>query len=371
MKVGRSWKPGAALALTALVLHPACSSSCRGKQPAEVNNIVPKFSASRTKVPADSAVEITYTWDVEPTAKKLTQDHRAFVHFLDAHGVMLFEDDHVPVPPPSSWEPGKSYSYTRTKFVPIYPYVGAVEVRMGLHPVGRGERVALKGEDTGMREYKVASIELLPRTDNIFLVYKEGWHNPESSPQNPSLERTWTKKDALVSFKNPKKDIVVYLEADTNSKAFDAPPVLTVAVGGKTGLVVPIENSEVFLKKIRVKAADLGTDEWVDLRLSMNQSFVPKAKGVSATDDRELGLMVYHLYVGEADKLGDVKDVVDAAPVTIAPLVALPAAGASPAPGASPAAGKPGAPVKPSATTKPAPITKSPAAKVPSPAPKH
>ena len=93
----------------------------------------------------------------------------------------------------------------------------------------------LKGEDAGLREFKVAKIELLPQTENIFLVYKEGWHNPESSPQNPSLERTWTKKDALVSFKNPKKDVVVYLEADTNSKAFDAPPVLTLAVGDKTG----------------------------------------------------------------------------------------------------------------------------------------
>jgi len=34
---------------------------------------------------------------------------------------------------------------------------------------------------------------------------------------------------------------------------------------------------------------------------------VPKVKGVNATDDRELGLMVYHLYVGEADKLGNVR----------------------------------------------------------------
>ena len=178
----------------------------------------------------------------------------------------------------------------------------------GLQPVGRGERVALKGEDAGLREYSVGKMELLPQTENIFLVYKEGWHNPESSAQNPSLERTWTKKDALVSFKNPKKDVIVYLEADTNYKAFDQPPVLTVAVGGKSGLVVPIENSEVFLKKIRVKAADLGDQEWVDLRLSMNQSFVPKAKGVNATDDRELGLMVYHLYVGEADKLGNVPE---------------------------------------------------------------
>jgi hypothetical protein len=249
---------------------------------------------------------------------------------------MLFEDDHTPVPPVTAWEPGKSYSYTRTKFIPVYPYVGDVDVRVGLSPVGKGERVMLKGEDAGLREFKVAKIELLPQTENIFLVYKEGWHNPESSPQNPSIERTWTKKDALISFKNPKKDVIVYLEADTNFKAFDAPPVLTMAVNNKAGVTVPIPNSEVFLRKVRVKAADLGPDEWVDLRLSMNQSFIPKLKGVNTHDDRELGVLVYHLYVAEADKLGNPQDVVDAGPVMVAPLTAAAAttAPAKAAPGA-------------------------------------
>ena len=212
---------------------------------------------------------------------------------------------------------------------------------MGLYPAsGHGERVAMKGEDVGLRAYKVGTMELLPQTDNIFLVYKEGWHNPESAPQNPSLERTWTKKDALVSFKNPKKDIVIYVEADTNYKAFDAPPVLTMAVANKVGATVPIDSSEVFLKKVRVKAADLGNDEWVDLRLSMNQSFVPKLKGVNTHDDRELGVMVYHLYVGEADGLGTVPQVVDAGPVTVPPtMVAARGAGTAPvvAPKAAPA----------------------------------
>jgi hypothetical protein len=252
---------------------------------------------------------------------------------------MLFEDDHVPSPPASSWEPGKSYSYTRTKFVPIYPYVGEVEVRMGLYPAsGRGDRVALKGEDAGMREYKVAKMELLPQTENIFLVYKEGWHSPESSPQNPSLERTWTKKEALVSFKNPKKDVVVYLEADTNYKAFPQPPVLTVAVADKAGVVIPIENSEVFMKKIRIKADQLGDQEWVDLRLAMNHSFVPKAIGLNQ-DERELGILVYHLYVAEADQLGTltVDSVVEARPLPAG------ARGASGSPAPSPSAKPPAA----------------------------
>jgi hypothetical protein len=231
--------------------------------------------------------------------------------------VMLFDDDHEPVPAPVTWEPGKSYSYTRTKFIPIYPYVGEVEVRTGLHPSpGRGERLALKAEDRGLREYKVATMELLPQTENIFPVYKEGWHNPEALPENPAVERTWTKKEAVLSFKNPKRDVIVYLEADTCVKCFPEPPVLTVSVASKVGLVVPIPTAQIFLKKIKVKAEDLGTEEWVDLRLSMNQSFVPKLLTPPLNnDDRELGLLVYHLYVGEADKVGPVEGIVDAAPL--------------------------------------------------------
>jgi hypothetical protein len=250
----------------------------------------------------------------------------------------------VPVPPPSQWEAGKTYTYTRTKFIPIYPYVGDVQVRMGMYPPdGRGERLALKGEDAGLREFKVGKMVLQPQTENIFLVYKEGWHSPEASPQNPSVERTWTKKDALVSFKNPKEDVVIYLEADTNAKAFTAPPVLTLSVNNAKGLQIPIENSEPFLKKIRVKAADLGSEEWVDLRVSMNESFVPKAKGVNTHDDRELGVLVHHLFVAEADKVGNDVQVVDATD--------LPTNVASTAP-ATPAAKTP-------ASAKPAPAKDS------------
>jgi len=335
----RTWRTGVALALAASAVLPACSR----KKPAEINPITPSFSVNRSRAPLGSAIEVTYTWTLDPNAKKLPQDYRALVHFLDSHKVVLFTDDHVPTPPVTAWEPGKAYSYSRTVFIPVYPYVGEVQVAMGLYPAaGRGERAAMKGEDLGLRAYKVAKMEFLPQTDNIFLVYKEGWHSPEASPQNPGLERTWSKKEALVSFKNPKKDVILHLEADTNYKAFTEPPVLTVSVGGTTGLTIPIESSEVFLKKIRFKAESLGTGDWVDLKLAMNQAFVPKAVGLNQ-DDRELGLLVYHLYVGEADKLGNVVGVVDAGPI------------AAPAPSPSPAAAsktKAKPPAKPAATPK-------------------
>jgi hypothetical protein len=303
-----------AVAMVVSALLPACGR----RQPAEVHGITPSFKINRARAPLGSFVEVTYTWAVDASAKKLTKDYRALVHFLDSQKVMLFADDHVPTPPPSEWEAGRTYSYRRTVFIPNYPYIGDVQVVMGLY--AGHERLALKGEDLGLLAYKVANIEFLSQTENIFLLYKEGWHQPESSPENPSLERTWTEKEALASFKNPGQDVVVYLEADTNFKAFPEPPVLTVSVVGKVGVTVPIESSEVFLKRILFKSSDLGDADWVDLKLAMSQSFVPKELGLN-DDDRELGLLVYkQLYVGEADQLGlSDADVVVAGPLEVSP----------------------------------------------------
>src|SRR5512138_4034634 len=111
MTLRRTWGLAFAAALGGILLLPACSR----RKAAEVNPIIPSIKVNRAKVPLGSALEITYTWTVEPGAKKLDQNYWALVHFLDSHDVMLFEADHAPVPPTSTWEPAKTYSYTRTR----------------------------------------------------------------------------------------------------------------------------------------------------------------------------------------------------------------------------------------------------------------
>jgi hypothetical protein len=299
MKLRRAGLGGLWL-LAAAALVPACGP----RQPKDLNDIVPTFSSNRGQIPLKSAIEATYTWECGPAMKKLSEDHVAFVHFVDKEGILLFTDDHLPTPPVTSWEPGKKYTYTRTVFVPSYSYVGPVTVRLGLAPAssGRKPRVALKAQDAGLREYVVGKIEFLHETKNIYVVQKEGWQDPETDPNNPGLERVWTKKEALVSFQNPKKDVIIYLEANTSHKSLRQPPVLTLTIG-KSGVVIPIADSDIFLKRVRFRAADLGDGEWADLRLSMNESFCPKSLGISA-DPRELGLMVTHLYVVEESLVG-------------------------------------------------------------------
>jgi len=288
MNLGRSWRTAAVVSLAALALLPAC----RRRKTAEVDDIVPKIEFNRPRAPLGSAIEVTYTWQLEPTAKKLDQDHRAFVHFLDSHHVTLFDDDHVPVPPVTAWDPGKTYSYTRTKFIPVYPYVGDVDLRMGLQPVARGERVALKGQDAGLREYSVAKMELLPQTENIFLVYKEGWHSPETSAQNPSLERMWTKKDAIVSFKNPKKDSTLYLQYDARPDLFTPPQQVALKIAEQQIGRFAADAKSARLLTFSMTAAQLGTSDMVDLVIDVDRTFKP-----GGTDPRELGIRVFHAYV--------------------------------------------------------------------------
>jgi len=98
MTFRRSWGLAVMAALAGTLLLPACNR----RKAAEVNPIIPSIKVNRTKAPLGSALEITYTWTLEPGARKLDQDYRALVHFVDTHDVMLFEDDHEPVPPPST-----------------------------------------------------------------------------------------------------------------------------------------------------------------------------------------------------------------------------------------------------------------------------
>ncbi len=142
----------------------------------------------------------------------------------------------------------------------------------------------------------MAQIELLDQKENIFLVYKEGWHQLESQPENRNIEWQWTKKEAVCSFRNPKKDSVLFLEADTNVNATEGPQQVTIWIGQNQIDAFPIESRDPVLKKIAIPASALGEEDWVDLRIVNEQAFVPAAKG-QGTDDRELGLRVYHLYI--------------------------------------------------------------------------
>ncbi len=273
---------------------------CKGRRSNEPPVATPGFSSSKSRAPLGSPVELTYSFAVSPNAT-INGDYIVFVHFLDSENELMWTDDHVPVPPTREWKPGQRIQYSHTMFIPVYPYIGDAKVRMGLYSKD-GKRLPLAGKQVGDREYEVGTITLAPQSENIFLIYRDGWNTAESAPDTPAVEWQWTKKTAGLSFRNPKKDVLFYLDAVGAPDVLKPPQQVTIKVNDQPVTTLTFAEREPTVRKIPITAAQLGNGETVDLKIDVDRTFVPAqipaGQPGHGTDTRELGIRVYHAYVG-------------------------------------------------------------------------
>jgi len=258
------------------------------------------FSANKARVPLGSPIELTYRFNVAPDAK-FDGNYKVFVHFVDADGGVLWNDDHDPSPPTSQWRPGQTIQYTRTRFLPVVPFLGEVKVTVGLYR--DSDRLPLQGLDPAdrqstTREYKVGTLQLLPTSENIFVFKKNGWHPTEFAAENPTLEWEWTQKVATLTLKNPRKDVFLYLEFDARTDVFtDRPQQVTVYSGDQPVDTFPANAGVPTLRRIPITAAQLGQNEMAELRIEVDRTFVPAKLPAGGRDVRELGIRVYNVFV--------------------------------------------------------------------------
>jgi hypothetical protein len=256
----------------------------------------PSVTLNHEKTPLGSPIDITYKFVVANDAK-FTEDLRVMVHVVDADEELIFAFDHNPPIPTTQWQPGQTVEYTKTVFVPIYPYVGEATIQVGLHSTTTQKRVALAGEDAGQHAYKVAKLQLQPQTENVFTVFKEGWHPGEIAEHNATVEWQWTKKDATLSFKNPKKDCVFYLDVDNPGSVFNEPQQVKVSLGNEVVEEFTLQPKQPELRKIHLKAAQLGNGDVAELVISVDKTYVPAVLVAGNKDPRELGVRVFHAYI--------------------------------------------------------------------------
>src|SRR5581483_7050465 len=283
--------------MAALVCSVAGAAACRRKQQDPPPIATPAFSISRTRVPLGSPVEVTYKFTVANDAPKITENYRVFVHFLDSDKERMWTDDHDPPIPTTQWKPGQVIEYTKTMFVPVYPYMGPTTVLMGLYSQASNSRLPLAGENNGQRAYTVGKIELLPQTENVFVMFKDGWHPAETPPDNAAVEWQWTKKEATLSVRNPKKDVIFYLHLDA-AGLIQEPQQVTVTLGDQTIDSFTIQPKQELIRKPTITAAQLGNADVVDLKISVDKTYVPAVVTNGASrDPRELGVRVFHAYI--------------------------------------------------------------------------
>jgi hypothetical protein len=277
--------------LVCLSLTAVAASGCSRK-----DEIVPCIATgavtlARERVAIGSPIKLTYRFDIAPNAS-IPSDYWVFVHVLDDQGESLWGDDHQPPEPTSKWKPGQKVEYTRTVFVPNYPYIGTAHIRVGLYQPNSDQRLPLCNPEISQREYQVASFQLLPQSENIFLIYKEGWHPAEFSADNPNDEWQWTKKTATISFKNPKRDATFYLEYDARADQFSPAQQVTIRSGDQVIATFGADARNRKLVWFPVTAAQLGTADMSEITLDIDRTFTP-----GGADTRALGIRIFHAFV--------------------------------------------------------------------------
>jgi len=285
----------------ALALSIPFAAGCGTKEPAAPPVASVSVQLSRQKAPLGSPIDVTYKFVVANDAK-ITEDNRVMLHVVDADNELLFTFDHNPPVPTSQWKPGQTIEYTRTEFIPVYPYVGEAGVQVGLYSIQNQRRQPLAGgDDAGQRAYKIGTLTLQPQTENVYVVFKDGWHPAEVAEHNAAVEWQWTKRVGTLAFKNPKKDCVLFLDVDHPSGVFAETQQVDVSVAGERVEQFTLAAGEHALKKIPLKAAQFGSEDTVEVQIAVDKTYVPATLNVANNKDpRELGVRVFHAFVQPA-----------------------------------------------------------------------
>ena len=271
-------------------------SACAGTPPDPVASVAVELE--RDEVVLGGVLRMGYRFGMAEGQSPLTKNHRVFVHFVDADGDVMWTDDHDPPEPTSTWRQGQLISYERTVFLPPYPYIGTATIRVGLYPPNGAERLPLIGEDDGARSYKVGTLELLPQSEDVFLRFVNGWHEPEVMPGNPGVRWRWTQAEAMVAFRNPHRDVRLHLRVDGRPDLVGGPQGVVLKIADREVAEFSLETSEVELKQISITQAQLGDEDMIELLIVVDGSFVPAEGAVGGTTDtRELGIRVFNMII--------------------------------------------------------------------------
>lgn len=264
---------------------------CHRGEPSAPAVATPSVRLNKDKAAIGSPLKITYQFVVAKDAA-VDGDYLVFMHVLDPEGEKLWQDDHTPAVPTSQWKPGQTVEYTRTIFVPNYPYIGDVNIRVGLYNATSGKRLTLDAPEAGQQEYLVGKLSLLPQAENIFLIYKDGWHPAEFDSNDPLSEWQWSKQAGTIAFRNPRRDALFYLETDARVDLFNPPQQVTVRVGGAPVATFAADNKDRSLRTFPIPAAQFGDGEMTEIVVEVNRTFTG-----TGGDSRELGIRVYHAFI--------------------------------------------------------------------------
>ena len=278
-----------------IILGALCliSYACGGPGRPTVGTVT--LGVDRVNAPLGAPLEFNIRFDLAPDLAPLTEDYRVLLHILGSDEELLWAEDHEPPVPTTQWQPNETVEYKHRIQVPMYPYVGEALIAVGLYSYRTGERLPLAGEDLGQMSYQVGTITLAPQPESSFLVYENGWHSAEFASDGRNDWR-WTSGRAVLSVRNPMADAVFSFELDARPDMFEEPQNLSVLVGEEIVYEQVLDSNDRTYITQEISRDELGTEEIVELVLTVDQTFSPASRGGAPEDTRQLGVRVFYTY---------------------------------------------------------------------------
>jgi hypothetical protein len=285
------------LLLIGLVVSAACTGCSRylRRQDAAVGN------AKRHSEPHGCGCRRAHRRHLSVAVAANTQppgaDYLVFVHFQGRDGELLWTDDHQPERPLAQWKAGDTIEYTRTVFVPKVSYVGPIAVNVGIYLPKTGDRLPLSGEDGRDARVSRGPFNIREAGNDVFLVFKSGWHDAEVADAASGIEWQWSKKEGLLSFRNPKREVELFLDVDQPVPSSRRRSTWSFASVPRCRQLRPAARPA-DAAPARLNPAQLGSAETVELGVAVDRTLVPASiPALKSGDSRELGIRVFHAYV--------------------------------------------------------------------------
>ncbi|MCP2597584.1 hypothetical protein NLC93_06930, partial [Candidatus Aminicenantes bacterium AC-335-G13] len=253
-----------------------------------------EISFSDTPLTDRLYTDMIYHWKTKENFKGFDKDYKIYVHFWDKNEKILFQDDHYPPVPTSTWIKGKEVKYSRKIYIPSF--IDEFD------PEFKGEEtlklsIGFYNPDNKQDKFNVFNKKLTvypPPIDTPEIIYEDGWYNKEINPDAQIKEWRWTAKEATCIIDNPRRDALLVIKGGVNKEVLPDQRVI-IKINDKV-IADFIPESGIFEKFIKVKKEILGNNDIFKLIIATDKTFIPAKVYPSSNDERELGIQVSFLY---------------------------------------------------------------------------
>jgi hypothetical protein len=239
--------------------------------------------------------DLTYTWKTADDFAKLDRDYSVYVHFWHNDN-LLFQDDYIPDPPTSKWDPGQTYVIKRRIYIPPFidefdpAFKGEATLRLSIGIYNPFDRAGKSSREVLSKKLAVVP----PPLGTPEIIYESGWYDLEVNQDTVLKQWRWTAKEARCVIDNPRRDGLLVIKGEANIVAVKDQKII-FKINDLT-LDEFVAEDPLFDKSYTIKKEMLGDKDEFTLTIAVDRSFVPAKTIPGSKDERELGVQVSFVY---------------------------------------------------------------------------